>query len=155
MARARDVTEAELAVLQVLWELEGATVREITDRIYPADSDGSAGNSEFATVQKLCERLEGKELVAADRSGRPKRYRATVDRASLTERKLQAVADDLHQGSVTPLVSQLLRGGKFSPDEIETLRSEVEQLASRRERKGASAKRTGKSAKKRGRGGSR
>ena len=124
MARARDVTEAELAVLQVLWELEECTVREITERLYP-----TGGNSEFATTQKLCECLEGKELVVADRSQRPKRFRSTVDRASLSVRKLQAVADDLYSGSVTPLVSQLLRGGSFSSEEIDALRAEVERLA--------------------------
>ena len=51
MARTpQDVTDAELAVLQVLWELETATVREITDRLY---LEGTT-----ATVQKLLERLE-------------------------------------------------------------------------------------------------
>jgi predicted transcriptional regulator len=122
--RSRDVTEAELAVLQVLWEHGERTVREITDRLYP-----EGGNSETATVQKLCERLEAKGCVAADRRRRPKRYRARVDRESLSARKLRAVAVDLYAGALIPLVSQLLRDGPFSREEIEQLRAEVERLA--------------------------
>ena len=129
MARARDVTEAELAILEVLWECGEQTVRDLADRLYPTDASGAGGNSESATVQKLCERLEGKELVVADRSRRPKRYRAVVDRASLTERRLRAVADDLHDGALAPLMSQLLRGGSFTTDEIASLREEVDRLA--------------------------
>ena len=49
----QDVTDAELAVLQALWELRAATIRQLTDQLYPR------GNvSHYATVQKLLERLE-------------------------------------------------------------------------------------------------
>lgn len=121
---SRDVTEAELAILRVLWDTPEPSVREITDRLYP---DG--GNSEFATVQKLCDRLEAKGLVEADRDRRPKVLRAKIDRSSLSVRKLRAVAEELYSGSLTPLVSQLLRGGTFSAEEIHQLRDQIERLA--------------------------
>ena len=36
MARTpQDVTDAELAILEVLWELDSATIRQITDNLYP------------------------------------------------------------------------------------------------------------------------
>jgi predicted transcriptional regulator len=35
--RARDVTDAELAVLQVLWKRSTATIRDITKVVYPDD----------------------------------------------------------------------------------------------------------------------
>jgi predicted transcriptional regulator len=92
-------------------------------------------------VQKLCERLEAKIFVSADRRRRPNRYRACVDRESLTVRRLKAVADDLYSGSLTPLVSQLLKGGSFTPQEIETLRDEVERLSEETKRRPAPRKR--------------
>ena len=65
MARTpRDVTDAELAVLQVLWDHGPATVRLLTDTLYP---EGTA--AQYATVQKLLERLEGKGCVERDRKG--------------------------------------------------------------------------------------
>ena len=71
-----DVTFAELAVMEVLWEYGACTVRQIVDVLYPG-----GGASKFATVQKLLERLENdNRYVKRDRSGgvqseRPRRCR--------------------------------------------------------------------------------
>ncbi len=59
-----DVTETELSILQALWDLGPATVRQLVERLYP-----DAGPSAPATVQKLLERLEGKDYVVRDRGG--------------------------------------------------------------------------------------
>lgn len=124
----RDVTDAELAVLQLLWEQEDKSIRELTDTLYPGGT-----NSEFATVQKLCERLQDKGLVRVDRRKRPKRFAACVDRQSLLSRKLRSLADELCSGSFAPLMSQLLQGGRFSGEELRKLRDEVEKLQRTRE----------------------
>src|SRR5215217_7602190 len=93
-----EVTDAELAVLQELWDLGPATIRQLTDRLYPA---GSA--SCYATVQKLLERLEGKGFVTRDRSGAVHAFAACVCRDELIGRRLRTVAEKLCGGSLTPL----------------------------------------------------
>ena len=50
----QDVTDAELAVLQVLWSEGPATIRQLTETIYP-----DSGPGYYATVQKLLE-FDGK-----------------------------------------------------------------------------------------------
>ena len=72
--RPQDVTDAELDVLRVIWEQGSATIRAIADRLYPG---GEA--SEYATVQKLLERLEDKGHVAHRSEGRANVYRARLD----------------------------------------------------------------------------
>src|SRR5262249_49129530 len=47
----QDVTEAELAVLQSLWEHGPATIRQLVGRVY-----GETSGSAYATVQKLLDR---------------------------------------------------------------------------------------------------
>ena len=59
-----DVTEAELALLQSLWDAGPATIRQLVDRVYK-----QGGPSVYATVQKLLDRLEG-EGVRGTRPGR-------------------------------------------------------------------------------------
>lgn len=59
----QDVTEAELAVLQALWDAGPATIRQVVERVY-----GQTGTSVYGTVQKLLERLESKGFVGRDRS---------------------------------------------------------------------------------------
>ena len=68
MARTpKDVTDAELAVLNLLWDWESATIRRLTDELYPG------GNfAHYTTVQKLLERLEAKGCVARQRRSGPR-----------------------------------------------------------------------------------
>lgn len=122
MARpSQDVTEAELAVLQVLWDGGAATIRQICDAIYP---DGGA--SRHATVQKLLERLEAKDAVARDRSQSVHRYSAAIGRDDLIGKRLRAVAETLCGGSLTPLLSHLVRAGGLSDADIKSLRALID-----------------------------
>ncbi len=131
MSKSRPhVTEAELAVLEVLWEQDRATIRAITDRLYEAGS-----TSEYATVQKLLERLEAKKLVARSRSSVPHVFRARVSRERLIDSRLRDVADALCGGSMTSLLTQLVSGGKFDAEDVLRLRELVEKLDSRREKR--------------------
>jgi BlaI family penicillinase repressor len=125
MARkaSRDVTEAELTILQAIWEQGPATIRQLAERVY-----GEGGASAYATVQKLLDRLESKGDVVRDRSESVHRFRAATDRDDLIGRKLQAVAETLCGGSLTPLLSHLVQGGRLSEQERSDLRSLIERL---------------------------
>ena len=118
-----DVTEAELAVLRRLWERGAATIRQLAEDVYGGD-----GASSYATVQKLLDRLEAKGFVARDRAGAVHVFRATVGRDELIGRRLRAVADTLCEGSLTPLLTHLVRGRRLSDQERQALRDLVDQL---------------------------
>jgi len=120
---AKDVTEAELSILQAIWEHGPATIRQLAERIY-----GEGGTSAYATVQKLLERLEAKDYVARDRSESVHRFRAAVDREELIGRKLRAVAETLCGGSLTPLLSHLVQPGRLTEKERSDLRSLIDRL---------------------------
>ncbi len=124
--RPRDVTDAELDVLRALWDVGPATIRALTDRLYP-----SGGTSEYATVQKLLERLEGKRLVARRAEGRQNVFRATVEREELVARRLRDTADELCDGSLTPLITQLVSAGRLSREELRELRRMVDRVSRR------------------------
>jgi predicted transcriptional regulator len=122
-----DVADAELAVLEVLWDQGPATIRRIADQLYP-----SGNVSHYATVQKLLERLEAKRCAARDRTGWAHVFRATIDRSDLIKSRLQATADKLCGGSLVPLLTNLVRGRKLSPSE----RRELHALLAELERQG-------------------
>src|SRR2546421_606061 len=76
MARTpQDVTDTELSILHALWGEGPATIRRLTDGLYPG-----GGTSHYATVQKLLERLEAKGLVRRDRAGPAHTFAAAVRR---------------------------------------------------------------------------
>ena len=54
MARTpQDVTDAELAILELLWEEGPAMIRQLTERLYP-----QGGRAHYATVQTLLDRAK-------------------------------------------------------------------------------------------------
>jgi predicted transcriptional regulator len=118
-----DVTEAELAVLQSLWEQGPTTIRQLMESLYP---EGTA--AQYNTVQKLLERLESKGCVARDRSSWPHTFAATIDREELIGRRLRAMAEQLCGGSLTPLLTHLLKVEKLRPHELHELRAFLDAL---------------------------
>jgi predicted transcriptional regulator len=120
----RDVTEAELGVLRVLWDLGPCSVRQITERLI----DDAGTTIQAATVQKLLERLERKHWVSRDRSGEVQRFAATADRDELIGRRLQGIAEQLCEGSLTPLLSHLVKREQLSADDRHALRELIEEL---------------------------
>jgi len=115
--------DAELAVLKVLWERQAATVREIMEALYPQGE-----TSEYATVQKLLDRLQGRGCVTRQRRARAHVYTPAVDRDRLIREQLREAADRLCEGSLTPLLTQLVDAENLSPQDIRTLRALVERF---------------------------
>ncbi len=116
------ITDAELAILEVLWEQAEATIRQITAKLYP---QGTV--SEYATVQKLLGRLEAKGCVDRDRSGFAHVFRASLDRRELIGRRLEEVAEKLCDGSLVPLLMHLTRAANLSPEDRAALRQLLEE----------------------------
>jgi BlaI family transcriptional regulator, penicillinase repressor len=132
MARTpQDVTDAELAILELLWDQGPATIRQLTDRRYP-----QGGRAHYATVQTLLERLETKDFVARNRSAAAHTFRAAQGRDELIGRRLQATAEKLCGGSFTPLLMHLVRARKLSAREREELRALIDDLDAKSRSKG-------------------
>lgn len=122
MARpARDITEAELAVLRVLWERPGATIRQLTDVLYPG-----GGAAQYATVQKLLDRMEAKGYVARDRSQFVHQFTAALDRDELIGQRLRTLAETLCDGSLTPLMTHLVQARGLTEAERDALRAIID-----------------------------
>jgi predicted transcriptional regulator len=123
-------TEAELAILQVLWSEEACTVRTVQQVLSRQQPTG------YTTVLKLLQIMTAKGLVVRDESQRSHVYRARW-RADRTQRQL---VDDLMArafgGSAAKLVMQALSTSKPSAHELREIRTLIEQLE--RERGGDS-----------------
>jgi predicted transcriptional regulator len=128
---AEDVTDTELAMLQVLWDRGTATRRQVTDALYP---NGDAAH--YATVQKLLERLEAKGYVRHTREQGVLWFTAAVGREELIGRRLRDVADKLCGGSLTPLMINLVRSQPLSARELQELQAFLEDLRQRNKPRG-------------------
>ena len=125
MPRRSPVSDAELEVLKVLWAAGPATVRDV----------GAALRKQrrrlaYNTVLTLLSRLRDKGYVAADRRDTAHLFRAVVTRDEMLGSTLAALADRVCDGTASPLVHALVRGTRFSTDEIEQFRKLLDDLDS-------------------------
>jgi predicted transcriptional regulator len=114
-------TDAELAILRVLWERGPSTVRQVHDVL---SADRQAG---YTTVLKLLQIMTEKGLVERDESSRTHIY---VPRYSEEHTQRQLVGDLLDRafgGSAMKLVMQALAARKSSPEELAEIRRLIEQ----------------------------
>lgn len=120
--KPQDVTDAEFQVLSHLWERGPSTTRQLAEALYP-EKKGAA-----PTVLKLLERLETKSCVGRDDSGPFLVFRALVDREDLIEHRLNAVAEELCDGSRTPLLMHLVDPERLTPAELAMLKQLVDDF---------------------------
>jgi predicted transcriptional regulator len=116
-AAPRHVTDAELAVLKAVWEGAPLSARDIVERVYPTGSP-----SDVATVQKLISRLEAKKLVVRERTTPAHLFRATLTPEAFAGEQLEAMAEKLSDGSLTPFVMHLVNARGLTRRERQELR---------------------------------
>ena len=125
----RDVTDAELNVLQVLWREGPSNIRSIAEILQPSRTDAY-----YSTVKKLLERLEAKKFVRREPQGIAYVYEPTIDRDALIGRRLREVAETLCEGSLTPLLTQLAQHRKLSEKQQQVLMDLIDELARQEQR---------------------
>jgi predicted transcriptional regulator len=110
----RKPTDAELAILRVLWARGPSTVRQVAEHM-----GREAG---YTTVLKLLQIMTEKRLVARDESARTHIYRAASTQDQ-TQRQLVAdLLDRVFDGSAAKLVLQALASNKASPEELDEIK---------------------------------
>jgi predicted transcriptional regulator len=116
-------TEAELGILNVLWERGPSTVRDVHEALY---RDEGAG---YTTALKLMQIMHGKGLVERDDSERAHVFRATVSKERTQKRFLSDIVQRVFDGSPSKLVLQAL-GGKprATAEELEEIRALLDKL---------------------------
>lgn len=117
------VSDAELKVLKQLWEHGPSTVRQVNERLL-----GQRNRWAHNTVLTLLTRLREKGFVNSDTAGVAHVFESVVSREQLLRRRLVELAEEVCDGTTSPLVHALVSGGEFSAEEITELRQLVKQL---------------------------
>ncbi len=123
--RQYELGDAELEVLKVLWRDGPATVRDVLTHLHEQGRDVA-----YTTVQTLLTRLEQKRFAQSDKSDLAFVYRARVSRDRVTRSRLKNLLQQLYDGAAGPLVLQLMRTERFTPEELEQLQQLIERLDS-------------------------
>jgi BlaI family transcriptional regulator, penicillinase repressor len=116
----RKPTNAEVAILRVLWSRGPSTVRDVARVL---DREGA-----YTTVLKLMQNMTEKGLVRRDESSRTHVY-AAARPAEQTQRQIVAdLLERVFDGSAAKLVMQVLAASDASAEEL----AEIQKLIDRK-----------------------
>ena len=110
----RRPTDAELAILRVLWSRGPSTVRQVAETM-----DRAVG---YTTVLKLLQIMTEKGLVVRDESARTHVYDAAYTEGQTQRQLVNDLVERAFDGSAAKLVVQALASKKATPEELDEIR---------------------------------
>ena len=114
-------TDAELAILRVLWSRGPSTVRQVHDVLTGQRATG------YTTALKLLQIMSEKRLVARDETDRSHVYSARLSEGETQRQLLDDLLGRAFGGSATKLVMQALAGDKATPAELAEIRRLIDE----------------------------
>ena len=129
MSKAPLPTDAELAILSVLWSPGPSTVREVHEALEPTHGTG------YTTALKLLQIMAQKGLVERDERSKSHIYRALPGKEQTQKRLLSDLMSRAFAGSASELVLRALSAKPASKEELGEIRALLDRLESAPERK--------------------
>jgi predicted transcriptional regulator len=121
-ASAPRPTDAELAILRVLWDRGPSTVREVHEALSAFQGSG------YTTVLKLLQIMTDKGLVVRDESQRAHVYVPRLSEQRTQRQLLGDLMDRAFGGSSAKLVLQALSGRRATTEELRDIRALLDEL---------------------------
>jgi len=115
-------TEAELEILQVLWENGPSTVRFVNDELNRKKRVG------YTTTLKIMQIMTDKNLVRRDEANRSHVYSVQIEKEETQNLLLDKFLTNTFGGSSMKLVMQALGNHKPSKDELEQIKKLINTL---------------------------
>lgn len=119
---APKISEAEMQLLQLLWEESPLGATEIAERV--SDERGWT----LTTVKTLLARLVAKGALTAKPQGRKYLYAPAVERDQVAASQARGLIDRLFGGRVSPLVAQLAEQRQLDEQDIAELEALIRSL---------------------------
>jgi predicted transcriptional regulator len=111
---SRKPTDAELAILRILWSRGPSTVREVAAAM--------GREAAYTTVLKLLQIMTDKQLVRRDESARTHVYEAAHSEEHMQQHLVADLLDRAFDGSAAKLLMRALSAKKTSPEELDEIR---------------------------------
>jgi predicted transcriptional regulator len=113
------LTESERAILEVLWRLKKASVREVTDEL------AKTRPVAYTTVLTMLGILDKKGLVSYEAEGRAYIYQPVITRQEARSSALRHLIAQFFNGSPEVLAQHLLSEHELDWNELDELRREL------------------------------
>lgn len=115
-------TEAELEILQVLWEHGPSTVRFVNDLLSKQKNVG------YTTTLKIMQIMADKHLLNRDTTGKTHIYKIAISQQKTQQQLIDKLMASAFGGSAMKLVMQALGNKKSTAAELNEIRAFLDQL---------------------------
>ena len=115
-------TDSELEILQIIWQKNEATVREVHDELVEKKQVG------YTTTLKLMQIMHAKGLLIRNTETKSHLYEAAVSQEKTQKFMLNKVIDSLFLGSGFELIMLALNSKKLAKKEMEHLKKYFKSL---------------------------
>lgn len=120
MTKTPRPTDAELAILRILWDRGASTVRQVHEVL------GRERPTAYTTTLKMLQIMTEKGLVRRDDTDRTHVYQARQTQEHTQRQLVRDLLDRAFGGSASQLVLQALATRRASPEELEEIRKLIE-----------------------------
>jgi BlaI family penicillinase repressor len=110
-------TDKELEIMQIVWEMGEATVKEIQGRL--------PGEPHYNSVLTIIRVLERKGHLVHRAEGKTYFYQAGESKENSHARLLRHLVDQVFGGSAASVVLNLVQAGDLTPKDLDEIRSKV------------------------------
>ncbi len=120
-------TDAELDILQVLWEKSPETVRFVNDELNKRRNpeDKEIG---YTTTLKIMQLMLDKSLLTREIVERSHIYKPSVSQEVTQTQVLRGVVDTAFGGSASTLVMRALGSGQTKPEDLEKIKALIQEI---------------------------
>ncbi len=118
-------TQRELAILQVLWRLGPATVRQVHEELNQLEDAKKVG---YTTTLKFMQLMHEKGFLSREMEGVSHIYTPTISEQENVSQVLGKIVETTFKGSTMKLVMQLLGNKKTSKKELKEIREFLDDL---------------------------
>jgi BlaI family penicillinase repressor len=116
----KTLTRAEEQIMQALWKLGGAFLREVVDELGPPRPHQN-------TVATLLKILTEKGFVSVEVVNRHHRYHPKISKEDYSKRSIKQLLKGYFEGSATNVVSFLVKEKDISIEELESLLKQIKK----------------------------
>lgn len=117
-------TDAELKILQILWQNGPSSVRFVNDKLNEEKEVG------YTTTLKIMQIMADKELVKRNTESRTHIYEPLIEEDATQKQLLKKFVDATFRGSAMKLVMQALGNHEASEAELEKIKALIKKIES-------------------------
>jgi predicted transcriptional regulator len=119
--KSRTLTEQELEIMKVVWELQTATVRDVYEALLRRRKIA------YTTVMTMMNILEEKGYLKKRAVDKAHVYRPAQPKAKVIRAMVQEFVERVFNGSAEPLLVHLVKDRHLSPEELEKIARTIKE----------------------------